>query len=81
MCRGPSAVVKTACLEIRRLLQVSQKQMFLLRSLVKIQYCAEYCDREVACSVANHHGSNFASCVWSAMSFISPSSGGSPGPA
>ena len=35
-------------------------------------------DRELACSASDRQGSHFESFVW--ISFISPSSGGFPGP-
>ena len=46
-------------------------------SRVKLSIVGSLRDREVACSASDRQGSNFASCV---ISFISPSSGGSPGP-
>ena len=43
--------------------QVSNKQNVSFScSLLKIQVC----DRQVACSVSNRHGSYFESCVWRA---------------
>ena len=49
--------------------------------LVKLSIVGSLRDREVACSASDRQGSNFQSCVWrSVISFISPSSGGSPGP-
>ena len=37
-------------------------------------------DRKVACSASNLQGLNLESCVYRAVSYHSPSSGGSPGP-
>ena len=43
--------------------------MFLLRSLVMIQYIVgSLRDREVACSASDRQGSSFESCVWRAVS-------------
>ena len=53
-------------------IQVSEKQNFLSRSLVKItrKYCVEHWilhDWEVACSGSDRQGSNFESYVWRAV--------------
>ena len=69
--RGPSAVVNAACIgkleiagyEPHAGLQVSKNKIFLLRSLVMIQYCGNLRDREVACSASERQGSNFESFV------------------
>ena len=51
--------------------------MFLLRSLVKIQYCG---DQEVACSASDGQAQISNPVAGSVISFISPSSGGFPDP-
>ena len=45
-----------------------RNKVFLPRSLVKIQYCGNLRDREVACSTSDRQGLNFAFCVWRAVS-------------
>ena len=81
---GPGAVVQAACLESRRSwvstplwLQVSAtNKMFLPRSLVKIQYCGE----PPWPQTAKVYISNLVYEWQCVISFILPSSGGSPGP-
>ena len=78
----PGAVVKAACFECRRL-RVRAPQMFLLCSLVKIQYNGEHPGPRGSVLGLRPPGLEFRilwleGCV---ISFISPPSGGSPGPA
>ena len=42
--------------------------MFLPHPRVKVSIMGSLRDREVACSASDRQGSNFASCVWKAMS-------------
>ena len=78
---GPGAVGKTACLESQRWWvrdpfcssSFKETKKFLSRSLVNIHIVESLCDREEGCSASN--------CLkGSVISFISPSSRGSPGP-
>ena len=59
-----------------------ETKLFLPHPRVKHSIVGSLRDREVACSASDRQGSNFESCVWedSVILFISPSSGGSPGP-
>ena len=78
----PGAVVKAACFECRRL-RVRAPQMFLLCSLVKIQYSGEPPGPRGSVLGLRPPGLEFR-ILWlegSVISFISPPSGGSPGPA
>ena len=61
---------------------LKETKMFLPHPRVKLSIVGSLRDREVACSASDRQGSNFESCVWSdsVISFISLSSGGSPGP-
>ena len=60
---------------------LKETKMFLPHPRVKLSIVGSLRDREVACSASDRQGSNFESCLeYSVISFISPSSGGSPGP-
>ena len=76
-CSGKAAFLESRRSRVRTPLWPSNR-MFLPRSHEWFNIVESLCDREVACSASDHQGSNFESCVWRA--FISPSSGGSPGP-
>ena len=52
-------------------IEVSNKQNFFPRSLVKIQYVGSPCDREVACWASDRHDPNFEFCVWRTVSYHS----------
>ena len=88
--RGPGEVVKAACLESRRLWvrpplwhsgfkgfysPVIRKDSVLWGTCVSVTESSEV---HVGYSAADSQCSNFESCDWRAVSFISPSSGGSP---
>ena len=81
---GPRVVVSTAAFHARvrgsvpGLGGLKETKMFLPHPRVKVSIVGSLRDREVACSASDRQGSNFESCV---ISIISPSSGGSPGPA
>ena len=45
-----------------------ETQMFLPRHSLKFNIVGSLCDREVACSDSDRQGSNFESCVWTAVS-------------
>ena len=84
---GPRVVVSTAAFHARArgsvpgLGGLKETKMFLPHPRVKLSIVGSLRDREVACSASDRQGSNFESCVWrTVISFISPSSGGSPGP-
>ena len=78
---GPRVVVSTAAFHARvwgsvpGLGGLKETKLFLPHPRVKVSIVGSLRDREVACSASDRQGSNFESCVW-----ISPSSGGSPGP-
>ena len=83
---GPRVVVSIAAFHARArgsvpdLCGLKETKMFLLHPRVKLIIVGSLRDRELACSASDRQGSNFESCVWRTVSFISPSSGGSPGP-
>ena len=45
-----------------------ETKMFLPHPRVKVSIVGSLRDREVACSAADRHGSNFESCVWKTVS-------------
>ena len=61
---------------------LKETKMFLPHPRVKLSIVGNIRDREVACSASDRQGSNFEflRLVDSVISFISPSSGGSPVP-
>ena len=73
--RGPGVVVKAACLRKSEIagsspaliFKFQRNKMFIPCSLGKIEYY-----EDPACSATDHQGSNFASCVWRAVSLQSP---------
>ena len=87
---GPGAVVKAACLESRRsrvqtttlAFKFHKNKLFLPRSLVMIQYCLEPPWPRGGVLGLRPPGLEFRIlCLeGSVIPFISPSSGGSPGP-
>ena len=85
---GPRVVVSTAALHARvrgsvpGLGGLKGTKMFLPHSRVKVSIVGSLCDREVACSGLRPPGFEFRIRVWRTVSFsfMSPSSGGSPGP-
>ena len=82
---GPRVVVSTAAFHARVRGSVpgglKETKMFLPHPRVKLSIVGSLRDREVACSASDLQGSNFESCVWrTVIPFMSPSSGGSPGP-
>ena len=47
---------------------LKETKMFLPHPRVKVSIVGSLCDREVACSASDRHGSNFESCVWKTVS-------------
>ena len=83
---GPRVVVSTAAFHARARGTVpghdglKETKMFRPHPRVKLSVVGSLPDREVACSASDRQGSNFLCLEDSVISFISPSSGGSPGP-
>ena len=85
---GPRVVVSTAAFQARvrglvpGLCGLKGTKMFLPHARVKVSIVGSLRDREVVCSASDRQGSNFRILFLedSVISFISPSSGGSPGP-
>ena len=81
-CGGPGAVVNAACLESREIMAFKfQRNMFLPRSLVKIQYCGEppWPRGRVLGLRLQGLGFRIRSLESNVISYISPSSEGYPG--
>ena len=83
---GARVVISTAAFHARvwcsfpDLGSLKETKKFLPHPLVKFSIIGSIRDREVACSASDRWGLDFETCVWRAVSFMSPSSGGSPGP-
>ena len=71
---GPKVVVSTAAFYVRGrgsapgLGGLKEAKIFLPHPRVKVSIMGSLRDREVACSVSDHQGSNFESCVWRTVS-------------
>ena len=50
---------------------LKETKMFLPHPRVKVSIVGSLRDREVACSSSDRQGSNFESCVWRTVSFLS----------
>ena len=72
--RGAKVVVSTTAFHARvrgsfpGLGDLKETKMFLPHPLMKLSFVGSLHDREVACSASDRQGSNFASCVWRAVS-------------
>ena len=71
-CSGESRLLRKSAIAVSNTTLASKfqrRKMFLLRTLVKIQYYkGSLRDREVACSDSNRQSLNLKSCVWRAVS-------------